>query len=67
MKIEGYGAKEIASYKGIKVFVSDQPAKSTGKDRIYISIRQNEPKKWKIFASLCYVHAADIRLEKATV
>jgi hypothetical protein len=64
MKIEKLGAKQIAQYKGIKIYASDFPAKKTGKDRIYISLRQEKPKAWKVFASLCYVNAVDIRLEK---
>jgi len=67
-KIVQYGnAKKIASFKGIDIFAIEQKAGKKGKDRIYISIRQEKPKRWRIFASLSYVNGADIRFEKEIV
>ncbi len=50
--------------KGLKIWVKHHPAKRNGKDRIWVQVRQDEPKEWRMAASLCYVNGFDIRLEK---
>lgn len=55
----------IYSVKGLDIYVTSFPAKTeTGRDRILISVRQANPKKWRLAASLCYVNAFDVRFEK---
>lgn len=56
--------KPIASVSGLDIYVKSMPAKRKGKDRIWIQVRQNAPKSWRIAGSLCYVNAFDIRFEK---
>lgn len=56
--------KPIASVNGLDIYIRSQPAKRKGKDRLWIQVRQKEPKKWRIAASLCYVNGFDIRFEK---
>ena len=56
--------KPIASVNGLDIYIQSMPAKSRGKDRLWIQVRQNTPKDWRIAASLCYVNAFDIRFEK---
>jgi hypothetical protein len=58
------GAKRIANHKGLEIFIVDNPAKKTGKDRIWIQVRQKDPKQWKVVASLSYHRAVDVQFEK---
>jgi hypothetical protein len=58
-KIKG---KPACEHEGLEIYVNPAPAKSTkGKDRVWIHIRQNDPKKWREETALIYVNAADIR------
>ena len=51
----------VAEYEGLTVSVLPQPAKRTGKDRLWVQIRQNgKVKRWRIAASLSYARSADI-------
>ena len=56
--------KPIITFDDFKIYVEHQRAKKKGKDRIWISIRQKEPKDWRIAASLSYVNSIDVRFEK---
>ena len=57
--------KPIKIVDGLEIYVSKKKSKTgRGKDRIWISVRQDKPKKWRVAASLCYVNAVDIRFEK---
>lgn len=51
---------------GLEIYVTKAPSKTgRGKDRIWISVRQAKPKRWRLAASLCYVNAFDVRFEKS--
>ena len=53
------------SVDGLDVYVIRAPSKTgRGKDRVWISVRQDVPKKWRLSSSLCYVNSFDIRFEK---
>lgn len=39
-------------------------AKRSGKDRLWIQIRQDETKAWLVAASLSYARAVDVEFEK---
>ncbi len=55
----------ITTVDGLEVYVSKEPSKTgRGRDRVWVSVRQETPKKWRLSASLCYVNAFDIRFEK---
>ncbi len=57
----------ITTVKGLQIYVKESPSKTgTGRDRIWVSVRQAGSKKWRLSASLCYVNAFDIRFEKPT-
>lgn len=46
---------------GITVTVLHEPAKTNkGKDRLWLQIRQNSGKKWKVYESLAYARSVDI-------
>jgi hypothetical protein len=53
--------KIVGQAHGITVTVKHNSAKtSKGKNRMWLQIRQNEGKKWKVYESLVYPHGADI-------
>jgi hypothetical protein len=51
-------------YEGLEIYISDQPAKREGRDRLWISIRQKEPKAWRVTGNLSYTQAVDVRFER---
>jgi len=56
----------IETVEGLKISVARAPSKTgKGKDRIWVSVRQDEPKKWRLAASLSYVNAFDVRFERS--
>jgi len=60
-KIKG---KVIAEYEGLTITASLRKAKKTGKNRLWLSIRQHgDVKRWRISTSLTYVSSTDIRFE----
>jgi len=54
----------VAEQEGIKIFFKKQTPKRKGKCRLWISIRQDKPKEWRVAATLSYVNAIDVRFEK---
>lgn len=49
---------------GLRIYFKSHPAKRNGKDRLWVHIRQEKPKKWRIAATLSYVNSIDVRFEK---
>jgi hypothetical protein len=39
-------------------------AKRTGKDRIWIQIRQQKPKKWHVSTTLSYAQGLDVQFQR---
>lgn len=61
-KIQG---RRVSLGHGLEVFVHPQPAKTRrGRDRIWLHIRQTDPKGWQIDEALMYVNSADLRFIK---
>lgn len=55
----------VARFHGLDIYATLQPSKTgKGKERIWIQVRQADPKQWRIAASLCYVNGLDVRFEK---
>jgi len=56
----------VATFEGLKIYVRSLVAKGRGMDRIWVHIRQDEPKKWRTATTLSYVNGVDVlfRLEK---
>ncbi len=46
---------------GLEVWVNPQPAKKSGKNRLWLHIRHSGGKRWQIDEALLYVNSADIR------
>jgi hypothetical protein len=55
----------IGSFNGIDIYGKFQPAKRTGKNRIWIQVRQPEPKDYRVSESLSYAKGVDILFETA--
>ncbi len=55
----------IATFNGLRIYGRLTKAKRKGKDRLWIHIRQDNPKEWRIAATLSYENSIDIRLESA--
>jgi len=50
---------------GFKIYVGiPSKPKKRGKSRIWISIRQDDPKEWRIYESLSYAQGADVQFVK---
>lgn len=55
----------IATFNGLKIYAKLQKAKKKGKDRIWINIRQDDPKQQRIAPTLSYVNAIDVCFSRA--
>ncbi len=67
-KIKG---KMIAEFNGLRIYARVKKPKKKGKERIYLSriylsIRQEKPKVWRVAATLSYAYSLDARFEKQT-
>lgn len=52
----------LAEYEGLTISVLPHPAKRTGKNRLWLQIRQNAGvKRWRVSTSLSYSRSADIQ------
>jgi hypothetical protein len=50
----------LCDFHGLKITGTLTKAKRTGKDQIWINIRQSSPKKYRIRESLSYARSVDI-------
>ncbi len=55
----------IGTFNGLRIYGRLSKAKKKGKDRLWIHIRQDNPKEWRIAATLSYENSIDIRCESA--
>jgi hypothetical protein len=53
--------KIIGEFKGFTIYGKLNKAKAQGKDRIWIQIRQTEPKKYRVHTCLSYARSMDIQ------
>jgi hypothetical protein len=60
-KIKG---EKLAEFHGLTVYGRLKKAKLHGKDRIWIQIRQGEPKKYRVAESLSYMRSLDVQFEE---
>lgn len=57
--------KLVGDAHGLTVTVKHNPAKTQrGKDRLWLQIRQNNGKSWKVYQCLSYTHGVDIAFEQ---
>ena len=56
--------QKIGTFHGFTLYGELQKAKKTGKDRVWIQIRQDEPKLLRSSISLTYPHALDVQFQK---
>jgi len=57
--------QQLGNFHGLTVTVELHKAKKTGKDRIWVQIRQKKPKRWRVAENLSYMRAVDIQFEDA--
>ncbi len=58
-KVQG---RVLAEIDGLTITASPLDAKRSGKNRLWIQIRQNvKPKKWRASTALIYARSADIQ------
>jgi hypothetical protein len=57
-KVKG---RTLCEFEGLVISGLMQKAKRTGKDRIWIQIRQNSPKGYRVNTSLSYARAVDVQ------
>jgi hypothetical protein len=53
----------IGTFNGLRIYGRLSKAKKKGRDRLWIHIRQDNPKEWRIAATLSYANSIDIRFE----
>ncbi len=53
----------IGEFNGVRIYGRVTRAKKRGKDRMWIHIRQENPKEWRVAATLSYENSIDIRFE----
>jgi len=52
----------LAEFDGLTITAAPHEAKRSGKNRLWIQIRQNDrPKKWRVSTALTYGRSADIQ------
>lgn len=56
----------VARFNGLVVYARlNKPKTPKGRPRIWLVIRQEAPKKWRVAESLSYVNGIDIQFEEA--
>ena len=53
----------IGTFNGVRIYGRLSKAKRKGKDRLWIHIRQDDEKAWRVGATLSYENSIDIRFE----
>ncbi len=53
----------IGTFNGLRIYGRLSKAKRKGKDRLWIHIRQDDEKEWRVGATLSYENSIDIRFE----
>jgi hypothetical protein len=59
------GGTVIGTFSGLTIYGNVKKAKtSKGHDRLWIQIRQDDPKEWRLSTSLSYRRSLDVQFEK---
>ena len=54
----------IASFHGLDIYATSHPSKTgKGKNRLWLEIKQNAPKKWRTTALLCSPRTCRVEFE----
>ncbi len=56
--------KLIYSLHGMDIYLNHKPAKKTGKDHLWIQVRQKGKKKWQVYTALAYRNSVDLHFIK---
>lgn len=57
----------IAQFNGFTIYGDLKKAKRTGKDRVWICIRQDDRGKYRVSESLSYARSVDIQFEATEI
>jgi hypothetical protein len=57
-------APKLCEFEGLEIHGGLFRAKRTGKDRVWIQIRQQKPKKWHVSTTLSYAQALDVQFQR---
>jgi hypothetical protein len=60
-KVKG---EPVLRVEGLEIYVNHFPAKREGRDRVWVQVRQKQPKSWPMAATLAYPHGIDVRFER---
>ncbi len=53
----------VTEIEGLTIYKCVKKAKRNGKDRIWIGIRQEESKEWRVSKTLCFAYGIDVSFE----
>jgi hypothetical protein len=60
------GGRILAEIDGLTISVNVQKARRSGKNRMWIHIRQNsKPKRWRVSTCLSYARSLDVQFVEA--
>ena len=58
--------KVLAEVEGLTISATFKKAKGTGKNRLWVQIRQNrKPKRWRVSTTLAYARSLDVQFVEA--
>ncbi len=57
-------ADVIGEFEGLTIYGKLHSAKRYGKNRVWIQIRQTEPKRFRVSECLSYARAVDVQFEE---
>ena len=56
--------KPVYTGHGFKIYVGPPTSPKKSKPRIWISIRQDDPKEWRVYETLSYANGTDVAFVK---
>jgi hypothetical protein len=57
-------APKLFEFEGLSIHAILHKAKRTGRDRVWIQIRQQQPKKWHVSTTLSYAQGLDVQFQR---
>ena len=54
---------KLCEFEGLEIYGKLLTAKRTGRDRVWIQIRQSKPKRWHVSTTLSFAQALDVQFQ----
>ena len=54
----------LAEFHGLLIFGNFKAAKKKGRNRVWLQVRQQTPKRYRVAESLSYMRSADLQFEE---